>query len=310
MPTYNYSAFLAAAIESVLGQTYDHLELLVVDDGSTDNTAEVVSSFRDPRLRFFQLANGGVSAARNHGLERAKGEVLAFLDADDLWLPEKLSDQIAVLRAEPEVGFVATNFVRFKSDGTELSDQFSFMPRTVRIARRRSEKGMYGVLPGNALVALCAEAEMPWYPPANVVRRSVAEGITFPVGVRLGEDLHYFNRVWMRTRAALVYQVNLRVRVHESNSSQGAALTHHERTIKEFQSLLRLNLSDSQIIAVRQRIAMEWIGMGWSARKRGRYDEASAAYAEACRIGKVSSRVHLTRAIMALLATLQGSTDR
>lgn len=299
MPTFNYGRYIKTAIESVLQQTHSNLELLVIDDGSTDETFSIVSNFSDPRLRYTRLENGGVSRARNHGLAQAEGDVIAFLDADDLWLPHKLRTQVRVLEEVPEVGFVACNFVRFRTDGTELSDQFRFMPKTVKLARNNTVDGICGVIPGNALVALCGECEMPWYPPANIVRRSVAEQIRFPEGVSLGEDLHYFNRIWMRTRAALVDTVALRVRVHDSNSSRSAAQTHHQRTIDEFSSLLKLPLSEAQAVAVRRRIAMEWASVGWAARVNGRYRQAADAYAQACYTGGATWRMYAARIALA-----------
>jgi glycosyltransferase involved in cell wall biosynthesis len=307
MPTYNYGQYIGDAIHSVLTQTHQDFELFVVDDGSTDDTGTIVAGFDDPRVISVRLVNGGVSRARNHALDLARGDALAFLDADDLWLPHKLESQVQVLREEPAVGFVATNFVRFSSDGTELNEQFSFMPRTVHLARRTSGRRRYGILPGNALVALCTEAEMPWYPSANLVRRSIAQDLRFPESLRLGEDLHYFNRVWARTRAALVFDVGLKLRRHDSNSSSGAGLTHSPRTIHEFNGVLQLELSAEQRAAVRRRLALEWSALGWRARQEGRLSDAVAAYEEACRTGGATPRMRVSRVLAKLYAALNKS---
>lgn len=99
LPTYNRARTLARAIRSVLGQTYQNLELIVVDDGSTDETSQVVARFDDPRLNYVQLpTNVGASAARNEGLRRAGGEFVAFQDSDDEWMIEKLEAQITAAR--------------------------------------------------------------------------------------------------------------------------------------------------------------------------------------------------------------------
>jgi glycosyltransferase involved in cell wall biosynthesis len=99
IPTYNRAGVLGRAIESVLTQTFPDFELIVVDDGSTDNTVEVVQGFRDPRVRLVRLAtNCGLSRARNEGIRAARGEFVAFLDDDDEWLPRKLALQVARLR--------------------------------------------------------------------------------------------------------------------------------------------------------------------------------------------------------------------
>ena len=99
MPTYNCGRFIADAIQSVLAQTYKAWELIIVDDGSTDNTAYIVASFTDPRIRYLRNEqNMGAALTRNKALREAKGHYIAFLDADDLWTPEKLEHQIAFMQ--------------------------------------------------------------------------------------------------------------------------------------------------------------------------------------------------------------------
>lgn len=98
MPTYNCGRFIAESINSVLAQTYTNWELLIVDDCSADNTAEVVALFKDPRIHYQRNErNSGAAVTRNTALRLAKGKYIAFLDSDDLWLPEKLERQIAFM---------------------------------------------------------------------------------------------------------------------------------------------------------------------------------------------------------------------
>ncbi len=95
MPSWNTGRFIAESIQSVLNQTYQHWELIIVDDCSTDNTDEVVASFHDDRIRYLHNEhNSGAALTRNYGLREARGEWIAFLDSDDLWAPEKLAHQI------------------------------------------------------------------------------------------------------------------------------------------------------------------------------------------------------------------------
>ena len=118
IPTYNSARFLAESIQSVLLQTFTDFELLVIDDGSTDDTRQVVAQCQgDSRVRYFHQANRGAATARNTGIQHSSGKYLAFLDADDLWLPDKLQCQIAVLRKNPEVSAVHTAFVLMHMDG-------------------------------------------------------------------------------------------------------------------------------------------------------------------------------------------------
>ncbi len=105
IPVYNGEGFVADAVRSVLAQTYPNVECIVVDDGSKDGTRHVVGSFGSA-VRYERKENGGVASARNHGVSRCVGEFVAFLDADDAWVPSKLEQQLALFRARPDVGLV------------------------------------------------------------------------------------------------------------------------------------------------------------------------------------------------------------
>lgn len=98
IPTYNRANFLHQAIESVLAQTYKNWELIIVDDGSTDNTSELVRKFTDKRIIYLYQENRGASAARNKGIQKAKGEYIAFLDSDDAWLSRKIEKQLDIFK--------------------------------------------------------------------------------------------------------------------------------------------------------------------------------------------------------------------
>lgn len=99
MPSWNTERFIAETIQSVIDQTYQNWELLIVDDCSTDNTDEVVASFKDDRIKYFHNEkNSGAALTRNRAMREARGEWIAFLDSDDLWMPEKLEKQIAFMK--------------------------------------------------------------------------------------------------------------------------------------------------------------------------------------------------------------------
>jgi glycosyltransferase involved in cell wall biosynthesis len=101
IPAYNATTFLAKTLDSVLVQTYPNLEIIVVDDGSTDSTPHLLDSYGD-RICVLRQANAGQAAARNYGAREAHGELLAFLDSDDLWDPDKIADQVGLLNRFPE----------------------------------------------------------------------------------------------------------------------------------------------------------------------------------------------------------------
>lgn len=110
--TYNHEAFIAEAVQSVLDQTYSDYELIVVDDGSTDGTLEEISRFAE-KVSLVRQPNQGVAASRNTGIRRAQGELVAFLDGDDLWEPEKLECQVAAAGDHPASGLIAVDGIKF-----------------------------------------------------------------------------------------------------------------------------------------------------------------------------------------------------
>lgn len=108
IPTYNRESTLGRAIDSVLNQTYRNFEVIVVDDGSTDNTSRVVEKYKN-RIRYYSKLHGGVSAARNLGLEKSEGTWVSFLDSDDYWLPKKLEKQMEYLQKNPDIMIAQTD---------------------------------------------------------------------------------------------------------------------------------------------------------------------------------------------------------
>lgn len=120
IPSYNVQAYLEQTLRNVLQQTFTDFEVLVIDDGSTDLTAEIARSVKDRRIRVISQANRGLAGARNTGIRAAKGEYIAFLDADDLWHREKLARHVLHLQSEPEVGVSYSQSAFIDNDGMPL----------------------------------------------------------------------------------------------------------------------------------------------------------------------------------------------
>ncbi len=131
IPSYNCEAYIAETIDSILNQTFKDIELIVVDDGSTDKTREIVESYGTP-VRLITQSNARVCAARNRGIREAKGEFICLMDHDDYWYPEKLSRQLEEFEKHPEAGAVYSSFLRWyrNQDGifpaTESFDRASY----------------------------------------------------------------------------------------------------------------------------------------------------------------------------------------
>ena len=124
IPTYNRENMIGYAIKSVLNQTFKNLEIIVVDDGSTDNTEEIIRGFKDKRVKYIKKykKNRGISVARNVGIKIARGKYIALLDSDDKWLPEKLDKQIKILQdGSPELGVVYSNSCYIDESGKNIN---------------------------------------------------------------------------------------------------------------------------------------------------------------------------------------------
>jgi hypothetical protein len=207
IPAYNAERFIAETLGSVQSQTFRDLEVLVVDDGSTDRTAGIVDSFGPPVRRLHQQ-NGGVSRARNAGSAAASGRFIALLDADDLWDPPKLERQVALLRARPEVGFCYTGLRRVDAAGRV---------RTVQLARDHPD------LCRTLLLESCVIAIS-----SVVVRRElmVTSGGFDPAFSQCA-DWDLWMRLSLRAPSAAVAEPLMRYRTFEGNMSSDVA--HLER---------------------------------------------------------------------------------
>jgi len=196
IPTYNYGRFIREAIDSVLAQTYHGLEIIVVDDGSTDDTQRIVAGFGN-RIMTVRQNNAGPAAARNAGMAVARGEYLAFLDSDDLWLPEKIDKQIALFEADPELGLVHCGAERVDAAGKTLSVELAGLEGWV--ARELLATGHGLVAVGSSMMVL----------------RSIAEEIGgFDSRLSTCEDGEFCYRVALRYRLGFVPELLVRYRQH------------------------------------------------------------------------------------------------
>ena len=127
IPVYNGEKTIQETIESILNQTFSDFELLVINDGSQDSTLKIVSDIHDSRIIFFSYLNAGVSASRNRGLSHAMGEFISFIDADDLWIPDKLEAQVKALQENPQVA-VAYSWTDWIDESNQLLGRGSYLP--------------------------------------------------------------------------------------------------------------------------------------------------------------------------------------
>ncbi len=121
MSVYNSEAYLPEAIDSILNQTFDDFEFIIIDDGSKDGSLKIIKSYKDNRIRLISRSNKGLTASLNEGLKLAKGEYIARQDSDDISIPTRLQKEVAYLDANPRVALVGSNYTVMEVDGTKLT---------------------------------------------------------------------------------------------------------------------------------------------------------------------------------------------
>lgn len=209
IPAYNCAAYLPAAIESVLHQTYAATEVIVVDDGSTDETGDVLARY--PKVIAIRQKNGGLSHARNRGIEVARGEYIALLDGDDIWPETKLAEQVSFMEAHPEVSVLFGDARRFADNGWTEPTLFT---------RYGLNAAFFGhdYLVVDALRKLLAMNFIP-VGTALVRKKCLMEAGLFDENFRRVEDWDIWLRIALRAQFAYSPRVWKLKRTHETNLS-------------------------------------------------------------------------------------------
>lgn len=197
IPLYNKEKQIANTLQTVLNQTFQDFEIVIVNDGSTDNSVAEVEKIQDSRIRIIHQKNAGVSAARNRGIEEVKYDLIAFLDADDEWKPEYLETQYNLSLRYPECSVFATNYEFRDSKGNITPTKINKLPFI----------GEDGILSNYFEVASCSNP--PICSISIMVKKDSIKSIGgFPVGIKSGEDL----LTW--TRLAVKYKIAYNTKSH------------------------------------------------------------------------------------------------
>jgi glycosyltransferase involved in cell wall biosynthesis len=287
--TYNYGQFILEAIQSVLAQTTTaDLQIIVVDDGSTDDTPDVLARVKDKRVEVVRTPNRGISGARNVALARAKGDFIAFLDGDDRWAPHKLEYQLEVMRSEPDMAAVFANFVRFDERGVYPRDQFSFYTELAAVPTRATRDGRGYRILVDAFSTFITFVEYPVWVQTILFRREAVGDILFPEsglvlnssGKGVCGDIPFCFSAYRSGPVGFLREHLVEVRRHGNNATDRLAIIPHA-SLAALRLLTQLPLTDQQRRALNARIGRSLVDSGLQYIADGKYKSAAARYLEA-----------------------------
>jgi glycosyltransferase involved in cell wall biosynthesis len=295
IPSYNYGHFVCDAVRSALAQTYSHAEVIVVDDGSTDDTRERLAQFGD-RIHYYYQENQGLSAARNTGIQLARGDFVAFLDSDDAWHPQKLEIQMRCLVRYPDVRLIGSRKRTDSPAEWPLFDTGAEPPKRDVTLKDLIIRGRFS-------------------PSSVLLDKSCLDSLTpFHTDLRSAEDRDLWIRIAARFRIITIDLPLVYYRVHGSSMSRAAArMEHFERMV--------LARAFASIPALRQRwllrnkaFSTASFSAAWRYREAGMTGDAIRLIVRSLLqwpfpYGRTDTRMSFARAKF-LLFTLAGATRR
>ncbi len=227
VPSYNCGTLLGEALDSILAQTVRVEQIIVVDDGSTDDTAKVVGRFRNARIQYIQRPHEGMASACNAGLDAARGEFITFLYPTDRWSPAFVERMHDYLAADPEIACAFSNFVHVDHvTGKMIGEQFRNYPEIKRPVLLRDAPHAYGRIPKErAFGALVSCSDIPAYLQVMMFRRNAIQNLRLEPSLGPGADTSFALQAFMRGMVVFTDEVLALVREPGSNGTpgQGAA---------------------------------------------------------------------------------------
>lgn len=254
IPTYNRASFLIEAIESVVKQSFKNKEILIIDDGSTDNTSEIVGPYvKSGVARYFWQENKGVSAARNKGIIESRGKFIAFLDSDDLWTSEHLAQLNQALEEfdEAHCAFSSFKFIGESADSEYHNDAFNrSVERLLKKAFSEQENRTW--LSNDNLLRTLFQFGFPFRIQGSMVSREFVanHGLRFDEAISYTEEAQFFTEAALYTRFLYVDKMGLLVRRHSENVGdqcyQGKIIASYEQRIKRMKERFRGKLRGAE----------------------------------------------------------------
>lgn len=281
IPVYNGAAFVGRAIQSVLSQTWRQTEILVVDDGSADGTASVVAQFtaRMPdRVRYLFQDNQGVSAARNNGAAQARGDWLAFLDADDWYYPDRLEAHARLIQLDPDLDFLTSDYDYLRPDGSRISGSME---------QHDAGRTMTAKAAGAASTVMTTEEFEPFAADhfgdthtLSVPRATFLQLGGYPTGYRICEDVFFLVRLLARSRrVGVVCRPLAAYLIHDASATRRNPLQAQFDNVNTLKAMAAEATGYPPPVArgVRQRLALGRLNLAYALTRAGRHSAACRA---------------------------------
>jgi glycosyltransferase involved in cell wall biosynthesis len=232
IPTYNRAHLIEASIQSVLQQTYSNFELLIIDDGSEDDTHTIIASIKDDRIKYFKKEHiGHTSVLKNFALNVAKGDLIGFNDSDDIWKQDKLMQQVEIMNANPSVGFCISDVTTFRDDAILIAHSYQ----------------LQNVVEYENIFDRLKNGKMLVYNPTLLIRKECFDKVGLFDEQMFSGDYQFNMRLSYYYKAAIIYDTLVLRRAHDSNMSEQMPFENYAEYIETYQYLYKhkmINLFD------------------------------------------------------------------
>ena len=228
IPLYNKEKFIEATLKSVLNQTFIDFEIIIINDGSTDNSSQIIKRFDDPRIRYFFKENEGVSSARNDGIEKAQSNYISFIDADDYWYPDFLEEMFKAIQYYPEQ--------KVFSGAIEIETSKKVIPASYSISKTNDFEIVNYFIASSKETVLCTSCA--------VFYKSIFEETgTFDIEIKSGQDTDMWIRIGMNYPIVFSWKILARYVYDKNSLSKNKSYLHQKINFYKFEEQEKTNLN-------------------------------------------------------------------
>lgn len=307
IPAFNAQNYISETIDSIIAQSYTNIEIIVVDDGSTDNTAEIIKSYNNIVKYVYQNNSGGCSVPRNTGISVCKGELLTFIDSDDLMPPNRVESQVSFLCNHLDIDLVFSDYQNFGLHGKSSSTHFQECPNFHKFLDGKNE-----IIIDRACEYLADENF--GISGTFMLRRRLLNHVSgFNTALKACEDFHFYYQLARFTRVGVINQVGMLRRLHDNNMTKSEYKMFSEG-IKCYKMLIDSEHNNIAKDHLKRNLAIRWRALGRYFTNNGKYMKALSSeikgFASDVRIKSMFSLLTGVARAVAVAAKLHIPSDK